>query len=125
VIGLLRSEAAGISDLHNRWWFSGLCVQLYFGGANRDVNTMSLECKFFSTLKAAEKYAVFGLKKLIPEIGRIADSGQLPALRSIIGGSVGVPNYQYDAKNESCTSPVSPARRRRWSSRSPTRIRQN
>jgi hypothetical protein len=101
-----------------------MCATL-LRAANRDVNTMSLECKSLSTLKAAEKYAVFGLKKLIPEIGRITDSGQLPDLRSIIGASVGVSNYKYDAKNESCSSAVSPARRRTWSPRSPTRLRQS
>jgi hypothetical protein len=48
--------------------------------------------------KAAEKYALFALKKIIPEIGRITDSGDSVDLKSIAGGTVGVPNYKFDAE---------------------------
>jgi hypothetical protein len=50
--------------------------------------------------KAAEDYALFALKKILPEAGRVMDTGSRPPdYKSIVGGTFGVPNYKFNAEN--------------------------
>jgi hypothetical protein len=48
--------------------------------------------------KALEKQAVFTLRHAVPALDRMLNSGEDVDLKSFVGGSLGVPNFQYGAE---------------------------